>query len=424
MSHLPYRLTTHLALRLPLPRGKLADSVRGRQRATERWLQWASTQRTNGPLLWVHGASVGEGLTAQPVVARVKSAVPGLQTVHTFSSPSAESWPQGFGTDRSDYVPPDEPSRVARVLRALNPSLLVFSRGDLWPELVAQAEVADVPVAVIGGTVQPSSRRLSWPARSLLGTMHRGLCWVGAASEADADRWQRLGVPNEAVTVTGDPRHDQIVERVPRLEAIQPLVAWARNREVLVAGSVDRVDGRVLLEAFSRVSRSHHSAGFILVPHDPNRRSIAALVKLAARYQIRLAVWLGGEISAGASGVVAATLGLLADVYLMAQLAYVGGGFHAGQLHAVAEPAALGIPVIVGPKHRSSTDAQRLLQGGGAVSLPAKMSSETCATIWGDWLSRPEIRIQSGLNARRALQQGAARATASALVRIAWPQTT
>ena len=424
MSHLPYHLTTRLALKLPLPRGKLADSLRGRSRATERWLQWASTQRTNAPLLWVHGASVGEGLTAQPVVARVKSAIPGLQTVHTFSSPSAESWPQGFGTDRSDYVPPDEARHVARVLTALNPSLLVFSRGDLWPELVTQAQAANVPVAVIGGTVKPSSRRLSWPVRSLLGTMHRGLCWVGAASEADADRWVRLGVPSEAVTVTGDPRHDQIVERVSRLGAIQPLVAWARNREVLVAGSVDLVDGRVLLEAFTKVSRSHHPAGLILVPHDPSPRNLAGQVKLAAEYGIRLAVWDGGEINVETPCVLAATLGVLADVYLVAQLAYVGGGFHPGRLHAAAEPAAFAIPVIIGPKHRSSMDAQLLLQGRGAVSLPARTSSETCATIWGNWLSRPEIRIQTGLDARRALRQGAALATASALVRIAWPHTT
>ncbi len=330
MSHLPYRLATRLALRLPLPRGKLADSLRGRYRATERWLQWASTQRTNGPLLWVHGASVGEGLTAQPVVARVKSAVPGLQTIHTFSSPSAECWPQGFGADRSDYVPPDEPTHVALVLRALNPSLLVFSRGDLWPELVTQAQATDVPVTVIGGTVKPFSRRLNWPARSLLRDMHRGLRWVGAASDADADRWIRLGVPREAVTVTGDPRHDQIMERVPQLGAIQPLVTWPRDREVLVAGSIDLVDGRVLLEAFSTVSSSNRSAGLMLVPHDPSRSNVARLVKLAAQYQIRLAVWHGGEISTSTPCVVAAALGLLADVYLTAQLAYVGGGFHPG----------------------------------------------------------------------------------------------
>ncbi len=415
MSHLPYRLTTRLALRLPLPRGKLADSLRGRHHATERWLQWASTQRTNGPLVWVHGASVGEGLTAQPVVARVRSAVPGLQTVHTFSSPSAESWPLGFGADQSDYVPPDEPTHVARVLRALDPSLLVFSRGDLWPELVTQATAADVPVAVIGGSVRPSSLRLRWPMQSMFRTLYATVSWFGAVSPADADRLVRLGARPESVTVTGDPRLDQILERVPQLVAITGILNWSHGRTVLVAGSTDERDETVLIQAFSQVSQSHAAAGLVLIPHDPTPARIGRIVRLATRHGVETEVWDDNALTSQAPCVVVARIGILFDLYLVADLAYVGGGFRKRHLHAVAEPAAYALPTLFGPHVQNSFDAKTILACGGAISLPSELSQKVCSDVWTRWIELPDNRTQVGLKARTALKQGAARKTAQQL---------
>ncbi len=418
MVPLAYRIAARLAHRVPVPTGKLAESIVGRKAAATRWCEWASRERTNRPLVWVHGASVGEGLTAEPVVRRLRVAIRQLQVVHTYSSPSAAAWPARFAADRADFVPLDESHQVNRVLRALRPSLLVFSRGDLWPDLVAQARIAGTPVTVVGATVRPSSKRLRWPARSILRSLHRNLNWIGAASQADADRWISLGASRDTVMVTGDPRHDQIAERIPQLKRVKALGDWSRHRVVLVAGSVHRRDCRVLLTAFARLWRSHPSAGLVLVPHEPTERNLATLVAQAERCGVEISLWRGKALQQDASCIIAAQLGVLADVYTHADMAYVGGGFKSGQLHATIEPACYALPVIVGPEHESSADAQRLLQQGGAVALPQTAPAEGLTAQWQEWLESPTRRIETGLRARRTIQQGAASLTAQALIEI------
>ncbi len=418
MPPLTYRLSARLLHNLPLPHEKLRESVAGRRGAAERWVRWASTQRTNQLLVWVHAASVGEALTAAPVVSRLRRAVPGLQVVYSYSSPSAARWPGRFGADRADYVPLDEPRPVRQTLEAVRPSLLVCARGDLWPELLRWAATMDVPVAVIGGTVRASSRRLRWPVRSLFRRMYGSVNWLGAISPVDADRWVRLGVAADAVEMTGDPRHDQVIEQTHQLERVQPLLSWADQTGVLVAGSTDSRDEAMILEVFARVSRSSCSARLILAPHDLSGRRVTELLALAGRHGIAAESWEGGGPGTDARCLVVTVMGVLARLYLLAEMAYVGGGFRKGALHAVAEPAAYAVPVIVGPHWTCSGDAAVLLEAGGAVALPRWRPTAACARLWQDWAAEPDARIEAGLRARRALQQGAASRTATALLRL------
>ena len=95
----------------------------------------------------------------------------------------------------------------------------------------------------------------------------------------------------------------------------------------------------------------------------------------------------------------------------------MGGGFHRGGLHAVIEPAALAVPVLVGPDYRSSPDAEMLVDAGGAKALPPQDAEESLDRTWLDWLQQTELRVDIGLKARGALRQGAARVTTEELLR-------
>ncbi len=413
-----YRLAVAAARRIPLPESKLAQSRFGRMRAASRWVDWASRERTAEPLVWVHGASVGEGLTAAPVIARVRAAVRGIQVVYTFSSPSAAGWPDRFGADRTDYVPLDTERDVGRTLRALKPDLLVASRGDVWPELAAGVHRLGIPLAVLGATVRLTSKRLRWPFRSLFHHMHQAVAWLGAATDADAARWRKLGVRAEAITVTGDPRHDQIIERVSRIDAVGPLLRWARARTVLVGGSTEPQDEALLLGTLGHLAASQPPLGLVLVPHDPTPARIGQIMQFAARRYPSVAVWRGGALKSGIDCVVVATVGMLADLYLVADVAYVGGGFRKGHLHSVIEPASHAVPVVFGPEYAAFPDAVELVRSGGGASLPRRPGRGEVDQALGSLLRDHERRVEMGLRARATLSQGAARATARALMRL------
>ena len=365
---------------------------------------------------------MGECLAVEPIIHRLRNAVPRVQVARSFSSPSAASWPASLTGDVHDYIPLDEPCPTGRVLDAVRPSLLLFSRGDLWPELVTQSASRRIPVAVAGATVRPESKRLYPGARTAFRQLYNTIAWVGAVSEADSARWIKLGVPASRVTVTGDPRHDQVLERTPRLQDVKHLIDWSLGGSVVVAGSTHWPDERVVLGAFAAVSEAVSSARLIVVPHDPNEGRAPQVIREAARCGLAAALWTGAApVSSDCSCVVVSATGVLADLYMLADVAYVGGGFQRGMLHAVIEPAAYGVPVAIGPYWRGSTDAKLLLDNGGAAVVSHRSPVPALARLWLDWIRQPHRRIATGLRARRSLQQGAAARTAVALLHLVNP---
>ncbi|MBI4419541.1 MAG: hypothetical protein HY560_01840 [Gemmatimonadetes bacterium] len=394
----------------------MTASLQGRRQAVDRWLDWARRRRVGAPLVWIHAASVGEALTAEPVIRRLSTALPGLQLVLTYSSPSLARWPGALPVAAADFAPPEEPGAAQAVVASLAPDLLVFSRGDLWPELLIAAHSRGVPVAVLGATVRRRSRRLAWPARPFLVELMRPVRFVGAVTTEDAERWERLGVPASAISVTGDPRHDQVLERPATLPRVGDLLPWAGTHFTIVTGSVEEDDEPVVLGSLSALQRAGADVRLLLVPHDPASSAVTRLFARAARMGVPMRTWRhGGTIPGPVEPcVVVEEMGSLGDLYLAGTVAYVGGGFRRNGLHAIIEPAAYGLPVAFGSEYEGP-DAERMLARGGAVALPRRGATRALTDLWLRWLLDPESRQRAGLAARGALQQGAASVTAQRL---------
>ena len=309
-----YRAAARLARYAPLP-AKAAASLAGRRAATEQWQAWSRAKRESGRRVWVHAASVGEAVTAEPVVRRLLVAEPGLTPIYTHASPTIAGWPHAFGAAAVAYAPPEEPTATAAVFDALHPAMLVFSRGDLWPELLIAAHARSIPVAVLGGTIRPRSRRLAWPARSFFRRLLRPVRFVGAVTRGDAARWIASGVPASAVSVTGDPRHDYVIERTTEVSRLRPLLAWA-TPGTLVAGSVEEDDEGLVLGAFALVRGGHAEARLVIVPHEPAPAVVERVRERAGRLGVAAETWAEGR-RPEADCVVVQPRGLLADLYLV-----------------------------------------------------------------------------------------------------------
>ena len=352
--------------------GKLARGVRGRTGVVERFEAWARAHRDPArPLVWFHAPSVGEGLQARAVVHAFRARRPGAQVVYTFFSPSAEAFARTVPADFADYLPLDAPADVRRVLDAVRPSVVAFSKYDVWPVLTREAAARGVRLALLSATLPPSSGRLRGPARALLAPAYARLHAVAAISPADAARFASLGVAERRRSVMGDARFDQVWARAAAVDRASPLIAsFGRFDGVtLVAGSTWPPDEQRLLPALASLRAENRPIRLILVPHEPTpahlRESEAALDGLGLRH-VRLSSIRSDAIP---DVVLVDRVGVLGDLYALADLAYVGGGFGTAGLHSVLEPAAFAAPVLFGPRHANAREAAELITAGGAFEV-------------------------------------------------------
>jgi 3-deoxy-D-manno-octulosonic-acid transferase len=344
------------------------------------------------------------------VLEALRAEQPQWQLVYSFFSPSAERLARTLPVDVADYLPLDRPGDVAAVLAALAPSALVFSKLDVWPELTLAAARLGVKLGLISATVAPHSSRLRWPTRGWAQPAYHAIDRIGTISAEDGQRLELLGARREVIEVTGDTRYDSVAERAERFdrtrEPFARLAAAPPGTFTVVAGSTWPADEDVVLAAFADLLPQLASARLILAPHEPNPDHLAGITQLAARLELPRPVRLSQlEHAAAAPVIVVDRVGILADLYALADVAFVGGGYHRAGLHSVLEPAVFGVPVTVGPHWHRSRDAALLIERGGAVALPAD-GRHPLHSQWLVWHHDPAARRKAGTVGRRLVQEG------------------
>jgi 3-deoxy-D-manno-octulosonic-acid transferase len=390
---------------------KLARGVEARRGVTARLAAWGRAHRdASRPLVWVHASSVGEGLQAKPVLEALRAEAPQWQLAYTFFSPSAERLARTLPADVADYLPLDRRGDVTTVLEALRPTALVFSKLDVWPELTLAAAARGVKLALISATVAPRSSRLRWPARGWAEPAYRALDRVGTISEEDGRRLELLGARRAVIEVTGDTRYDSVAERAERLDRMrEPFVRLAiapAGTFTIVAGSTWPPDEAVVLPAFADLLSQVPQARLVLAPHEPNPDHLAGIAHLATKLGLPRPVRLSQvEHTSPAPVIVVDRVGVLADLYALADVAFVGGGYHRAGLHSVLEPAVFGVPIAVGPHWHMSRDAGLLIERAGAVALGAD-GRHALHSQWLVWHHDPAVRAKAGAAGKRLVREG------------------
>lgn len=384
--------------------GKIARGLRGREGSAARLRRWGETARDPGrPVVWFHAPSVGEGLQALAVIQALRSARPDVQVVYTFFSPSAERFARSVSAEMTDYLPPDLPDAASEALQGVQPDALLYSKSDVWPNLTREAARRGVPTALLSATLPASSSRLAWPARALLRPAYGRLALVGAISAADADRFSRLGVAEARRRVMGDARFDQVWERASESGRDSALLAPLRSsRFTLVAGSTWAADEERLIPAWA--AAIGRGGRLILAPHEPTEAYLAEAEALVVKHSLSLERLSGlSQEAASADVLLVDRVGVLGDLYALADLAYVGGGFGTAGLHSVLEPAAFGVPVLFGPRHANAREASELISRGGAYSVE---NSEAVRSRLADLHRDDAARSAAGAAARQYVADG------------------
>ena len=323
----------------------------------------AGVERPAGPLIWVHGASVGEVLAAAPLIERLRAAnMRVLLTSGTVTSAAiiAKRFPADI---IHQYIPYDSPRYVARFLDHWHPSLALFIESDLWPNLILSAAKRRVPMALINARMSqrsfPRWQKMSKTISALLGCFE--ICL--AQSDTDADRFGMLG--SRRVAVTGNLKFD--VQAPPGDAAkLETLKAMTRGRPILLASSTHPGEEETVLEAHRALAALFPGLLTVIVPRHAHRGpAIAEMINAGG---VRAALRSRDEMpDAGIDIYVADTMGELGVFYRLAPVVFMGGSLvpHGGQ--NPIEPAKLGAAIVHGPHVFNFTDVYEALDRAGGA---------------------------------------------------------
>jgi 3-deoxy-D-manno-octulosonic-acid transferase len=361
---LPLYNTALLALRAG------AEVLAWWQRADpERRLEWAQRRGFETPGVapggvWLHGASVGEAriLGAVARSLRGRDGV-GELSLSAVTRTGRAQLPEPPVVDATFFAPLDFRTAVRRVLDAVRPSLLVLVETELWPNWLDQARRRDIAAVVINGRLSDERMGRYRRFRSLYLPLLAGLTRVGAQSDDDARRFIELGVPEQAVEITGNVKYDlSVPEADPDL--LRSRFGIEEGRPVLVAGSTGAGEETPVLDAFRAARERRPELFLVLAPRHPERADeVEAEVRSCGLRVARL-----GEGPAAGRGdvLLVDTVGELLGLYRLAWVAFVGGSLVPVGGHNLLEPAALGVPVLFGPHtHHFAEPAAELERRGG-----------------------------------------------------------
>jgi len=355
--------------------------------------------RPHGPLVWIHGASVGEVLAAAALIEKLRALnIRILLTSGTVTSAAIVA--KRFPADIiHQYVPYDSPRYVARFLDHWRPSLALFIESDLWPNLILASAARRLPMVLINGRMShrsfPRWRRISGTISALLGRFDVCL----AQSRLDAERFAALGSRN--VVTTGNLKLD--VPAPPADPArLERLMAVTRGRPIIVAASTHPGEEELLLQAHRTLVGFFPSLLSVIVPRHPNRGE--SIARAIAASGLHVALRSREELPTATTDVyVADTMGELGVFYRLAPIVFMGGSLvpHGGQ--NPIEAIKLGASVVHGPHVFNFTDVYEALDRVGGAKRAD--TPEALVKQLGQLLADPAARDLSVAASERVVEQ-------------------
>jgi len=358
---------------------KIKAFVSGRKALWKQLQQLNPKQKT----IWMHAASLGEYEQGLPVLESLKQLFPYRQFVVSFFSPSGYELRHNHGVaDLYVYLPWDTPKDVNRFLEILKPEMAFIVKYEFWPNLLKGLASKNIPTYLVSGRFYEKQflfqKRGAFIHKSLKAFKH-----FFVQDDKSKELLASIGFKN--VTITGDTRFDRVSEPPAPLDFME---AFAKDRFCVVAGSIWPKDFELIKAA---IQESDKKTCWVLAPHklQPGfvKHMTAAIKGKVQRYSK-----MEKEKLPETRVLLLDTIGLLNACYASAQMAYVGGGMGTSGLHNVLEPAAAGIPIVIGKNYQKFDEAKEMIRLGGMYSCETgKSFKETVSRLTADKLQAEKI---------------------------------
>jgi 3-deoxy-D-manno-octulosonic-acid transferase len=371
----------------------------------------AQRERPRGPLIWLHGASVGESLSLLPLVERLtQSGSSALVTTGTVTSAElmARRLPAGAF---HQFAPLDSPAFMRRFFAHWRPDLGLVAESEIWPNMIVEAERAGAPLAMVNARMSERSykrwRKAPKFIRALLGRFDLSL----AQSQGDAERLADLGA--RAVQVIGNLKYDAPAPPADRQE-LAALSGMVSGRPIWIAASTHDGEERIAAAAHRELAERFPRLLTLIAPRHPDRGAAIAEELRAAGFAVALRS-RGQRPTPQVEIYVCDTMGELGLFYRLAGIVFAGKSLAGFGGQNPIEPAKLASAILHGPRVQNFVDVYAGLDAsGGAIEVAD--AEELAARLGGLFADPGKLRAMARAAAEAVERQsGAAERALAAL---------
>ncbi|MCR9502078.1 lipid IV(A) 3-deoxy-D-manno-octulosonic acid transferase [Vibrio vulnificus] len=414
--------TLLLALAAPLLLFGLYRSKPNKPKFGQRWKEhFGITPKLVGQNqpLWIHAVSVGESLAAIPLIKAIKEKTPDqVIVVTTTTSTGAEQIEKLGNLVEHRYMPIDFAFAVRGFLKAINPAKMLIIETELWPNTLATVHKANIPIIVVNARLSEKSQQNYAKVQSLFNLIHPCLSKVLCQSQADADRFAKLGVPTSKLCVTGSIKFDIHISDEIKRQGVKLRTLLGQQRPVWIAASTHKGEDEQVLDAHRQVLETHPNALLILVPRHPERfDSVFELCQTQGFETVRRTQ--ANTIADSTQVYLGDTMGEMLILLGAADVCFMGGSLVGDKVggHNVLEPTALGVPVITGPSYYNFKEITEELLAENSISVN---TADTLPTSLGELFDYPDHREKLITNASKVVKrnQGSLQHTMNSVLEI------
>lgn len=352
-----YIYTALLAVASPFLMWGLYRHRTGKPSVGKRWKEhFGITPKldcSHGPI-WIHAVSVGETLAVTPLIKRLKAQYPHLRIVITTTTATgAEQAEKLAEIAEHRYMPFDFPFAVRGFINAIKPSQLLIMETELWPNTLHTVAKANIPITVINARLSERSCQRYAKVQPIFDMLAKNLTQVLCQYPDDAERFVRLGIPANKVSVTGSIKFDIEISPQIKAQGQQLRKQLGIERPVWIAASTHQGEDEQVLAAHQELLKSHPNALLILVPRHPERFNDVFNLSKQMFHTVRRTEQNDRQLDTKIQVYLGDTMGEMLPLMEAADICFMGGSLLGDKVggHNMLEPAALGKPVLTGPSY-------------------------------------------------------------------------
>ncbi|MEE9428562.1 MAG: glycosyltransferase N-terminal domain-containing protein [Paracoccaceae bacterium] len=302
-----------------------------------------------GPLVWLHGASLGELTAARPFIEHLLDSRPNLHVLVTANSIAGRDMVAQWKIARISVqlAPLDSPSIIARFLDRWRPKIAFTLENEIWPTRIVACANSGIPFVVLGARISAKSLRSwqRWPG--LANPIMASLTALAPMDAENAARFVELGVSPEKISPVVNLKSSVRLAH-PDAKTLQGLEKYFQRSTTILAASTHPGEEDLILSAFSKALETTPQLRLILAPRHPKRaQQIAKLIQ-----QRRLGFsqrTLDGKIDINNPVYLADTIGEMSLWYSLSTATFVGGSLVEKGGHTPIEPAQFQSAILHGP---------------------------------------------------------------------------